>query len=155
MDDMEAYARRAREFFHQGYNCAQSVFLAFAGDLGLEQAAAARMASSFGAGMGRLREVCGAVTAMFLIAGIALGYDDPADDEAKAGHYRRIQELAAQFRARHGTLLCRELLGLPAGPDDPTPSARTPQYYASRPCADCIADAAAIIARRLREEGRL
>ena len=148
---MECHAERAGELFLQGYNCAQSVFLAFSDELGLDRSAAARMASSFGAGMGRLREVCGAVSAMFLIAGIAAGYDDPADTDAKAAHYRRIQALATQFRQRHGTLICRELLGLPDGPDDPAPSPRTAAYYASRPCGQCIADAAEITARFVAE----
>ncbi len=143
---MDQHAAQARALFRQGYNCAQSVFLAFSDELGLETGWAARMVSSFGAGMGRLREVCGAVSAVFLIAGIAAGYDDPTDGAAKAAHYRRIQALAAQFRERHGTLLCRELLGLPPGPDDPTPSGRTAQYYAARPCEQCIADAAEIAA---------
>ena len=136
---------RARALFYEGYNCAQSVFLTFAGRLGMEWEAAAKLSSSFGAGMGRLREVCGAVSAMFLIAGMACGYTDPGDDEAKAAHYRRIQQLAEQFRARHGTILCRELLGLGEGPDSPVPSRRTAAYYESRPCGQCIADAAELI----------
>lgn len=146
-------AAQAQALFYEGYNCAQSVFLAFAERLGLEREAAARMSSSFGAGMGRLREVCGAVSAMFLIAGMACGYDDPKDDAAKAAHYQRIQQLAAQFRERHGTIICRELLGLPAGPDDFVPSKRTEAYYESRPCACCIGDAAEIISEFLEKHG--
>lgn len=148
---MNEDAARARELFYEGYNCAQSVFLTFAERLGLEREAAARMASSFGAGMGRLREVCGAVSAMFLAAGIACGYDDPKDDAAKAAHYQRIQQLAARFRERHGTIICRELLGLGEGPDNYVPSKRTQQYYESRPCAQCIADAAEILSEFFAE----
>lgn len=143
---------RARELFHDGYNCAQSVFLTFAERIGMEREEAARLSSSFGAGMGRLREVCGAVSAMFLIAGITCGYADPEDDEAKAAHYQRIQQLAAQFRERHGTIICRELLGLGEGPDGFVPSKRTPEYYASRPCGQCIADAAEIISAFLEQQ---
>lgn len=146
-------AARARALFYEGYNCAQSVFVAFADRMGLEREKAAQMASSFGAGMGRLREVCGAVSAMFLIAGMACGYADPKDDEAKAAHYQRIQQLAAQFRQRHGTIICRELLGLPEGPDDYVPSKRTEAYYENRPCAQCIADAAEIISAFLDAQG--
>ena len=123
----ENYAARAQALFHQGYNCAQSVLLAFAEDL----------------------EVCGAVSAMFMIAGLRCGYSSPADDEAKAAHYLRIQQLASAFRERHQTILCRELLGLPDGADHPVPAQRTAQYYQSRPCAACIGDAASIIAAYL------
>lgn len=145
-------AARAQALFYEGYNCAQSVFLTFAERLGMEWEAAACLSSSFGAGMGRLREVCGAVSAMCLVAGITKGYADPADDEAKAAHYQRIQELAGQFRERHGTIICRELLGLGEGPDDYVPSKRTPEYYESRPCARCIADAAEILSEFLAQQ---
>lgn len=143
---MECHAERAGELFLQGYNCAQSVFLAFSDELGLDRSAAARMASSFGAGMGRLREVCGAVCAMFLIAGIAAGYDDPADTDAKAAHYRRIQALAAQFRQRHGTLICRELLGLEKAEGTPVAEERTAEYYQKRPCPMLVRVAADVMA---------
>ena len=145
-------AAQARALFYEGYNCAQSVFLAFAERLGLEREEAARMASSFGAGMGRLREVCGAVSAMFLIAGMTCGYADPKDDMAKADHYQRIQQLASQFQERHGTIICRELLGLGEGPDSFVPSKRTAEYYESRPCGQCIADAAEIISDFLEQQ---
>ena len=143
------HAEKARANFLEGYNCAQSVLLAFADDLGLEQETAARLASSFGGGMGRLREVCGALSASFLILGLRQGYSSPTDDEAKARQYAQVQEIAAQFRAIHGTILCRELLGLAEGPDVPTPSKRTTEYYESRPCERCIGDAAAIVERML------
>lgn len=148
---MTDYAAKARALFHQGYNCSQSVLLPFAKELGLEWETAARLASSFGGGMGRLREVCGAVSAMFMIAGLLRGYSDPEDTDAKAAHYRRIQALAAKFRERHGTILCRELLGLSEGPDHYVPAERTEAYYAQRPCDDCIGDAAEIIAAFLAE----
>ena len=145
-------AARARALFYEGYNCAQSVFLTFAERLGLEWETAAKMASPFGAGMGRMREVCGAVSAMCLAAGLACGYADPGDDDAKAALYRRVQDLAGQFRARHGTLICRELLGLEPGPDHYVPAKRTPEYYASRPCPQCIADAAEILSSFLEQQ---
>lgn len=139
------HSEKAKALFEEGYNCAQSVFLAFAEDLGLDFETAAKLSSSFGGGMGRLREVCGAVSAMFMIAGLKKGYTSPNDDTSKAEHYQRIQELAAEFRDHHGTILCRELLGLEAGPDDYHPAKRTKAYYASRPCADLVADAASIV----------
>ena len=149
---MQEDGARAQALFHEGYNCAQSVFLTFAPQLGLDWETAAKMASSFGAGMGRLREVCGAVSAMFLIAGMTSGYADPTDDEAKTAHYKRIQDLAEQFRQRHGTIICRELLGLGEGPDNYVPEKRTEAYYASRPCDRCIADAAEIISAFLETQ---
>ena len=143
------HASQAQAYFLQGYNCAQSVLLAFAPDLGLTNDEAARMASSFGGGMGRLREVCGALSASFLILGLREGYSSPTDDEAKARQYARVQKIAAQFRAIHGTILCRDLLGLSEGPDCPIPAKRTAEYYESRPCERCIGDAAAILERML------
>lgn len=142
---MRNHAEKARGLFEQGYNCAQSVFAAFCDDMGLDFEAALKIASSFGGGMGRLREVCGAVTAMFMIAGIQLGYTDPGDDEGKAGHYELIQSLAFRFKEQNGSYICRELLGLDAGPDDPAPEARNEAYYQARPCADLVACAAGLI----------
>ena len=104
------HAEKARELFMEGYNCSQSVVGAFAQELGMEKETAMKLASSFGAGMGRLREVCGTVSGMFLIAGLAYGYSDPKAREEKAEHYKRIQTLAARFREKNGTIICRELL---------------------------------------------
>ena len=112
---MSNKSQQATELFKQGYNCAQSVFAAFSEDLGMDFETALKLSSSFGGGMGRLREVCGAVSGMFAIAGMKYGYADPKDNEAKAAHYKRIQELAAQFRAENHSIICRELLGLEAG----------------------------------------
>ncbi|MCI8526219.1 MAG: C_GCAxxG_C_C family protein [Oscillospiraceae bacterium] len=148
---MTDYAAKAQALFHEGYNCSQSVLLAFTDRLPMDWETAARLSASFGGGMGRLREVCGAVSAMFMIAGLLRGYSDPADPQAKAEHYRRVQALAAAFRERHGTILCRELLGLAEGPDHYVPAARTEAYYAQRPCSACIGNAAAIIAAFLEE----
>ena len=138
------HEEQAVQNFLNGYNCAQAVFLAFAPDLGMDRDIAARLSSSFGGGMGRLREVCGAVSGMFLAAGALYGYDTPGDDMAKAAHYTLIQDLAAAFQAAHGTLICRELLGRD-GPEVPVPEARTPAYYADRPCARLVGGAARIL----------
>ena len=138
----------AVENFKKGYNCAQSVFLAFAKDIGFDDRTALKLSSSFGGGMGRLREVCGAVSSMFAIAGLKDGYTSPNDDEAKAKHYALIQSLAEEFKTKHGTIICRELLDLPEGADEPTPSERTEQYYQERPCENFIRTAAEIIETR-------
>jgi len=146
---MDEHAARARALFESGYNCAQAVLLAFAPETGLPDEQAARLASSFGGGMGRLREVCGTASASFMVLGMVYGGYDPKDREAKAALYRRVQELAAQFRERNGSLICREILRRPKGPDDARPDARTPEYYASRPCAAIVAEAAAGLAAYL------
>ena len=142
---METKSEKAVELFHTGYNCAQSVFCAFCEDFGMDFETGLKLSSSFGGGMGRLREVCGAVSAMFMIAGLKYGYTEPNNDTVKQTHYRRIQKLAEEFEEKHKTIICREILGLPKGKDSPVPSKRTEKYYASRPCEKCIADAARII----------
>ena len=139
------YSDKAVENFKQGYNCAQSVFLAFAQEFGFDNETALKLSSSFGAGMGRLREVCGAVSSMFAIAGLKHGYTSPDDDEIKAKHYELIQKLAEKFKTQHDSIICRELLGLPEGADSPIPSKRTEEYYQERPCELFIRTAAEII----------
>lgn len=140
--------QRAMEFFLEGYNCTQAVALAFADLIGMDEKTLLRMSSSFGGGMGRLREVCGAVSGMFLVAGFLYGYDTPgaAGQQAKAEHYARIQELAGEYRAVNGSIVCRELLGLEmSGANRPTPEPRTAEYYRKRPCGQVIGIAATIM----------
>lgn len=138
-------AARAAAYFRQGYNCAQAVLLAYADETGFSREVSARLASSFGGGMGRLREVCGALSAAFMIVGLRSGCDDPSDPDAKAAHYARVQALAASFAAQNGSILCRELLRLGEGADSPVPSARTAAYYAQRPCEALVACAARLV----------
>ena len=116
------HAEKARDLFREGYNCAQSVVGAFHEEMGLSLSEATRLASSFGGGMGGLRETCGAVTGMFLVAGMLMGYDDPADYDGKKAHYARIRQLAEQFRQKHSceaSVSCRSL------------------NFASSPCSSC------------------
>lgn len=148
---MNQYSEQARAYFLEGYNCAQSVLLAFHKELNLDMNTAACMASSFGGGMGRLREVCGAVSGMFLSLGLFCGYSDPKDRTGKKAQYELIQELAHQFEAHNHSIVCRELLGLDHHADIPTPSDRTKEYYQKRPCADLVADAAEILSEVLKE----
>ena len=122
----------AAELFLKGYNCAQAVAIAFCDVTGLEKAYCARLVSSFGGGMGRLREVCGAVSGMLFVAGLLYGYDSPDDDQAKKAHYALVQELAGKFREQAGSIVCRELLKNP--PSDPNPTPRTAEFYKQRPC---------------------
>ena len=136
--------------FTSGYNCAQSVFLTYAKYFGIDNSTALKLSSSFGGGMGRLREVCGAVSAMFMIAGLAKGYTENNNDTIKAKHYERIQKLAKEFKDKHGTIICRELLGENDGNDTSfVPSKRTAEYYQNRPCEQFIKDACDIIDKEL------
>ena len=145
-------SEKARDLFREGYNCAQSVVGAFHEEMGLSLSEATRLASSFGGGMGGLRETCGAVTGMFLVAGMLMGYDDPADYDGKKAHYARIRQLAEQFRQKHDTLVCRELLrSLPEKlQKDPQP--RTDQYYKVRPCVRFVETAAELLDEMLQEQ---
>ena len=142
-------ADRAEELFRQGYNCGQSVFAAFADVLGLTVEEAAKIASPFGAGFGKLREVCGAVSGMTLVTGYLKGYSDPADYESKKEVYALIQKMCAEFEAREGSIICRELLGLKKGEDTAEPAVRTEEYYRSRPCIGACRTAAEIVEREV------
>jgi C_GCAxxG_C_C family probable redox protein len=144
---------RAANLFTQGYNCSQSVAIAFSDLTGLDVESSVKLASSFGAGMGCLREVCGAVSGMFLVLGILYGYSDPEDVQGKREHYAAVQQLAEKFRAEAGSIICREILKNQAA--NPTPSLRTEEYYAKRPCARMVMLAASILDSYIRErEGK-
>lgn len=141
----------AKAYFEQGYNCAQAVFLAFSDLTGLEKSTALRLSSSFGGGMGRLREVCGAVSGMFMAAGLLYGTEEGSSQEDKAQHYARIRELAGAFQAQHGSYICRELLeGVSTTPGG-APEARTEHYYKKRPCGRLCYDAASILDKYIEE----
>ena len=140
----------AKRYFESGYNCSQSILLAFGEETGLDPAMAARLSSSFGGGMARLREVCGSVSGIFMVAGLLYGYDDPRDYEGKKEHYARIQELAGTFRSQNGSIVCRELLGLDHRQDEAAPSRRTEEYYRKRPCGELIRQAGDIMEAYLK-----
>ncbi len=136
------HATHAAELFLSGYNCAQAVAAAFSDLTGLDEKTTARMVSGFGGGIGRLREVCGAVSGMTFVFSCLYGYDDPAEVEGKAWLYKEIQALCGKFQENSGSIICREIL---KNPDSlPTPTIRTPEYYATRPCARLGYTAAAI-----------
>jgi C_GCAxxG_C_C family probable redox protein len=137
--------------FLKGYNCSQSIVLAFSDMLPVDEELLSKLASSFGGGMGRLREVCGSVSGMFMVAGMLYGYDGPETGQVKADHYARIQELARRFEEKHGSIVCREMLGLSVKREAPTPEARTEAYYKKRPCAEIIGDAAEILDQYIKE----
>ena len=144
---MTDHAQAAQELFLKGYNCAQAVLGAFADVTGYDIETSARMAASFGGGLGRLRETCGALSAAALVLGIVKGYSDPADRDAKKTHYALVREMANRFKAKNESINCRELLTL-AGliPESGgEPEERTEEYYRRRPCPRLIYDAARIL----------
>lgn len=148
MQDMEKRIARSVELFKSGYNCSQSVVAAFASLYGFTEEQALRMAASFGGGIGRMRQTCGAACGLFLLAGLETGATDPADREGKSRNYAVVQQLAERFRQENGSLICAELLGLsPRQPHTDTQAeARTPAYYAKRPCAQMVESAARLFA---------
>mgnify|MGYP000943472450 CR=1 FL=1 len=145
---------KAEGLFKEGYNCAQAVLIAFSDVTGLEKDFAARLSSPFGGGMGRMREVCGAVSGMFMVLGAVEGYDDPADQGAKKQVYATVQKLAAAFREENGSIICSELLGVQKNGDDPSPDFRTKEFYGKRPCVELVKSAAGIVERYLEGNAR-
>ena len=133
----------AAQLFLDGYNCAQAITVAFSDVTGLDKDFSARMASSFGGGIGRLREVCGAVSGMVMVAGILYGYDANSKESAKKEHYTLVQALANKFKEETGSIICRELLKNP--PSDPNPTPRTAEFYKQRPCTRMVMVAAKIL----------
>ena len=146
---MSEHTDKAKALFLEGYNCSQAVLCAFEDITGFDRETAARLASSFGGGMGRMREVCGAVSGALMVLGLAEGYADPKDPEAKKAHYHRVQEFAAHFKEKNGSIICRELLAGSGAKPGNEPESRTEAYYKKRPCAELVADAAGILEEML------
>ena len=155
--EIEKRAQRAEELFHNGFNCSQAVFAACADLYGItDEQLALRLSASFGGGTGRMRMTCGAANGMFMLAGLHNGSATPHDNEGKKANYTFVQQLAGDFKAKYGSLICAELLGLapkgqcPAQMDlNPRPADRTPEYYEKRPCAEMVAEAVRIYLRSL------
>ena len=143
---------KAMQLFTEGYNCSQSVVLAFADMLPEDEKTLAMMSSSFGGGLGRMREVCGAVSGMAIVIGFLCGSYDPADHEAKSAHYARVQALARSFEEANGSIVCRELLGISSQHDAPVSPARDAAFYKKRPCKELVGMAAEILDNYLTEE---
>lgn len=128
--------------------------MTFSDVLEMEPEQVARLASGFGGGMGRMREVCGTVSGMTMVAGAICPASDVSDKAAKTANYALVQELAASFREQNGSIICRELLGLSRPEGTPVPQDRTPEYYRKRPCAELCAMAAGIVAEKLESMNR-
>lgn len=142
---------RAGQLFLGGCNCSQAVACAFSDLVDIDEQTLAKAASSFGGGLGRLREVCGAVSGMCMIAGLLYGTDTASSREEKQVHYELIQKLAKKFEQENGSIVCRELLGLDRKHDDPVPEARTEQYYRKRPCAELVKCAVQILEEEIQK----
>lgn len=142
---MEERIEKAVALFKEGYNCSQAVVTAFADIYGFTNEQALKMSASFGGGIGRMRQTCGAACGLFMLAGLETGCTDGKDREGKENNYKVVQELAEEFRKRNGSLICAELLGLAkTAPTPTTPEARTAEYYKKRPCVKMVEEAARI-----------
>ena len=150
---MSKKGQLARALFEEGYNCAQSVAGAFAEELGLPRDTVIQMVSGFGGGFGRLREVCGCFSGITLVLGTLRGYNDPKDAKGKQKLYHEVQELAEQFRAEKGSIICRDLLAGVAKTEGSVPEERTAGYYERRPCPGIAEYAADLLERYLSAEG--
>ncbi|MGN1125577.1 MAG: C-GCAxxG-C-C family protein [Candidatus Gastranaerophilaceae bacterium] len=149
---MNKHCKKANELFLKGYNCSQSVVGAYADELGIDFETLIKLSSSFGGGMGKLREVCGAVSGMFIVAGILKGYSTPNNDKIKCNHYALIQKLGHSFKDKFGSIICRELLNLDTQESPPTPTKRTVSFYKDRPCGKFIQTACDILDEEIFQE---
>lgn len=145
------YGLKGKNYFLLGYNCSQSVVLAFQDKLNLPTSTLLSLASSFGGGIGRLREVCGCISAMAIIMGLLYGNYDKDDVSDKAKHYQLIQNLTFQFKDKYGSYICADLLNLKKGPSNPMPGIRNKAYYESRPCGNYIYYMCELIAREIEK----
>ena len=148
-NELERRTKLAISNFEQGYNCSQAVFMAYSDIYGIEQETAAKLATSFGGGMGRLREICGAVSGMFLVLGLQYPFTDTKDKTSKNTNYNAVQRTANEFKSVMGSYICADLLKLKHEPQNPESSERNKAYYNSRPCTRCVQVAAEIIGKEL------
>ena len=150
--NMEERIEKAVALFKEGYNCSQAVVTAFADLYGFTNEQALKISASFGGGIGRMRQTCGAACGLFMLAGLETGCTEGKDREGKENNYKVVQELAEEFRKRNGSLICAELLGLSkTAPTPATPEARTAEYYKKRPCVKMVEEAARIWCEYLAE----
>ena len=142
---MSYHGKKAEELFLAGYNCSQSVAAAFCDILEIDERTLLRISSSFGGGLARIRELCGAVSGMAIVAGLLYGYEEAGNISLKTEHYQRIRELAGAFRERCGSIVCRELLGVKGDSGTAVPEERTSEYYKKRPCPSLVRAAGEIL----------
>ena len=150
--DIEERVLRARELFLKGYNCSQAVFCAYSDIYEIPEELALKLSASFGGGIGRTRETCGAVCGMVMLEGLESGQTKENDDEQKQNNYKQVQQLIELFKAENGSSICKELLGLRKdAPIVPAPDTRTAEYYKQRPCLRMVESAARIFGKKINE----
>lgn len=149
---MTNYSERAKDLFKQGYNCSQAVIGAFCEDIGLDLETAMKISGPFGGGMGRMREVCGSLSAIFMVIGLKYGYSTTENPNAKGDLYKKVQEIAQQFKNQKGSIICKELLKGIEKSTSPIPSERTDEYYRKRPCIKMVEDAAILLENYIKEQ---
>lgn len=149
---MKSRIDEALSVFCEGYNCCQAVFATYADIFGIEKELALKLASPMGAGIGRMREVCGTVSAMALLAGLKEGNTDPKDEKAKTAIYETVRRMSDAFKETQGSIVCRELLGILSREKSAAPEARTDEYYAKRPCCKLVKRAAYLVEHDLLQE---
>ena len=153
IDIEERVAKAKRLFKEEGYNCCQAVVLAYNDIFGIDDKTAAAMSAGFGGGMGRMREVCGSVSGMVMLAGLVAPANDPSIKVDRTRNYALVQEVAGEFREMNGSIVCRDLLGLSEESkkqkESPEPSDRTPEYYKKRPCEELVGISARIIGKKI------
>ena len=155
--NIEERVEKAKRLFKEGgYNCCQAVVLAYNDIFGIDDETAAAMSSGFGGGMGRMREVCGSVSGMVMLAGLIRPATDPTVKDWRTANYALVQEMAGEFKGINGSIVCKELLGLvPMGSNEqapkesPEPSDRTPEYYKKRPCEELGGISARIVGEKI------
>ena len=145
----------AKKNFESGMNCAQAVVSAFSDLIGMDAETILKVSAPFGGGIGRMREVCGTVSGMMMVAGLIFYNASSPTNSEKSALYAREQELAMRFRAEFGSIICRDLLSGVKTDSSPTAEERTPQYYKKRPCSEICAHAAQILEDYLKEQGIL
>ena len=141
-------ADKAASLFNDGFNCSQSVFASFAVDMGMERDVALKTAQSFGGGMAQMGQTCGAVTGAFMVIGLKYGRTRADDDEAKRRTYALVREFVEQFKARNGTILCRELLGCDISTPEGNRAAKEKGLF-STVCPGFVRDAVGILEKIL------
>lgn len=149
MTDLDDRVQKAVELFMQGYNCSQSVFLAFADLYGMDEDTAKRVSAGFGGGVGRMRMMCGAVSGMVMLAGLDAGQTEGNDRKGKADCYAVVQRLVNEFKEENGSVICAELLGMSGCKvvrDSTVPDERNTEYYRVRPCSRKVENAARLFA---------
>ena len=138
---------KALEIFKAEHNCSQTIVLTFSDMIDMDAVLLARMAQPLGGGVGRLRNICGAVSGMAMVLGALYGREPDPDQEGKKLVYSYVQECAAEFEKIYGTVICKDLLEIVEVKKDPVPQKRDEEYYATRPCARIVEDAAEILER--------